>query len=395
MSSAVNLTVYNKKYSDDFFTAGFTDTRSILLDSRLNFYLLKNAFQSTMFYKVSNERTPTLEVIFLKVPQGQGNYIYLGDLNQNGIQDENEFQLVNFDGEYIKIVTPTEQTFPTTSVQTSVTFSVNPGRYLEAKKGSFLDILLDGLNLETYIAVDEKSKDPVQSNIYLLKISHFQNEVNTLNGVNIFRQDINLFENYEYAGVRLRYNQRKGFAQYFTGNERTLYIERSARLNLSFTEDLIFVNEYINESDRNNAPLGSFRNRNIIMNSYVSDLTYEPFKNVQVGFGLRVSRAKDTYQLPNVQSDQNNQLLRFNYGLGNKGKVRLEIERSEVILNNEPLYLPYEMTKGKPVGKGFFWTLGLDYRLTDFIQATVNYFGRAEGKSRVIHTGTAEFRAFF
>jgi len=33
-----------------------------------------------------------LQKVFIKVPQGQGNYKYLGDLNNNGIADENEFE---------------------------------------------------------------------------------------------------------------------------------------------------------------------------------------------------------------------------------------------------------------------------------------------------------------
>jgi hypothetical protein len=57
--------------------------------------------------------------------------------------------------------------------------------------------------------------------------------------------------------------------------------------------------------------------------------------------------------------------------------------------------VPFELTKGLVIGKSYFWTLNFEYRISNFIQATLNYFGRAEGRSKVIHTGTAEVRAYF
>ena len=88
-------------------------------------------------------------------------------------------------------------------------------------------------------------------------------------------------------------------------------------------------------------------------------------------------------------------MLKFSYSLEAKGKLRVEVERDEAILGANPVFLPYDLTKGITVGKSFLWTISLDYRITNFIQATLNYFGRAEGNSKVIHTGTAELRAYF
>jgi hypothetical protein len=41
------------------------------------------------------------------------------------------------------------------------------------------------------------------------------------------------------------------------------------------------------------------------------------------------------------------------------------------------------------------WSVAFDYRVTQFIQATMNYDGRTEGGRSPVHTARAEVRAFF
>ncbi|MGH2574771.1 MAG: hypothetical protein ACRDFC_03620, partial [Ignavibacteria bacterium] len=359
LSSAFDLIIYDKKYTDIFHSKGFVDSRTILVNSQTNLWFFNRAFQTNLFYKLSSERTAKSEVVFVKVPIGQGNYIYIGDLNGNGIQDENEFQLVNFDGDYIKLLIPTDQLFPTTDLQTSANININPSKILNISQRSVLKKIINNISFDTYLAVNERSKDPEQKNIYLLKFNKFQNEINTITGSNIIQQDINLFENNEYFAVRLRFIQRRSFNQYFSGDERLLNIERSARLRLSFTSDISLQTDYVNKIDRNLAPSLSTRNRNIKGNSVIADLSYRPYKNVEVGFKAELSRNNDFFPINITQADINIQNLRFSYSLENKGRLRIEIERNEAILNTSPFFVPYELTGGKAIGKSYLWTVSM------------------------------------
>jgi hypothetical protein len=395
LSSDIDLTVYDKKYSNLFLAQGFTDSRTILVTSQSNLWLFNRGVQTLLFYKVSSDRTAKSQVVFIKVPIGQGNYHYLGDINGNGIQEENEFILVNFDGDYIKLIIPTDQLFPTTDLQTSAIISVSPSKIFTIAKSGILNDFFKNISFDTYLSVNEKSKDPVQKNVYLMRLSTFQNDSNTIAGNNSVRQDINLFENYEYFALRLRFIQKKSFNQYFSGNERLLNIERSVKLRLSFTSDLSLQTDFINKTDRNTAPPLSTRNREIKGNSIISDLSYKPYKNIEVGFKVELTRANDFYPFVPTQADINSQKLRFSYSLESKGRLNVEVDRNEAILNEKPAFIPYELTNGIVTGKSYLWTIGFDYRISNFIQAALNYFGRAEGSSKVIHTGTAELRAFF
>lgn len=395
LSATGDVVVYDKKYTPDFQSKGFTDSRTILVTSQSNVWFLNRGFNTNLFYKVSSERTAKQEVVFISVPIGQGNYKYIGDLNNNGLQDENEFILTNFDGDYIKILRPTDQLFPTTDLQSSASVNLVPSRFITSMKDGVMKTILNNITSDTYVSVAEKSKDPNQRNIYLLKFSTFQNNENTIIGNTTVQQDIGIFENYDYFGVKLRFVQRKGFNQYFSGNERVLDIERTGRLRLSFTPDLALITDYVSEIDRNLAPDVEIRNWNINTESVNSEIIYKPNVSVEAGFKVQLKRAKDFYPLAPTQADINVQTFRLIYSFSGKGTLRSEISRNEALINTSPAFIPFDLTKGLVPGKSYFWSLNFEYRISNFIQATINYFGRAEDKSKVIHTGTAEIRAYF
>ncbi|MEO8512803.1 MAG: hypothetical protein ABI543_04545 [Ignavibacteria bacterium] len=395
LSASGDVVVYDKKYTPDFHSLGFTDSRTMLVTSQSNVWFLNRGFNTNLFYKVSSERTAKQEVVFISVPLGQGNYKYIGDLNGNGLQDENEFVLTNFDGDFIKILRPTDQLFPTTDLQSSASLNIVPSRFITTGVDGALKTILSNLTSDTYVSVAEKSKDPLQRNIYLLKFSTFQNDQNTIIGATTVQQDFGIFENYDYFGVKLRFVQRKGFNQYFSGNERILTVERTARLRLSFTQDLALITDYVTEIDRNLAPGVEIRNWNINTEGVNSEIIYKPSVSVEAGFKVQLKRAKDFYPLVSTQADINVQTFRLIYSFSGKGTLRSEISRNEALIYTSPAFVPFDLTKGLVAGKSYFWSVNFEYRISNFIQATINYFGRAEDKSKVIHTGTAEIRAYF
>ena len=88
-----------------------------------------------MYYEVSTQKSARLEKIFIKVEKGTGNYIYIGDLNNNGIADENEFEPTLFDGEFIQITLPTEELFPVIDLKTSTRWKVEFGKLFSERNG--------------------------------------------------------------------------------------------------------------------------------------------------------------------------------------------------------------------------------------------------------------------
>ncbi len=395
MYADMDFSIRDRNYTGAAVEQGNTDNKSVLVNSRLRFTPLSSAVTTDVLYSVTSERTAKIQKLFVLVPVGQGNYIYLGDLNNNGIQDENEFQLTNFDGNYIKLNVPTDQFFPTVDLKTSLRFNLRPSRYFYSGGQSFIADVYNNFSAETYIRIDERSKDPNTDNIYFMHLSTFLNDSNTLAGTQLLQQDVYLFENSPTYSFRFRYQQLSGLNQYSSGNERLLNIQRSVRGRLGLTSDLTTQVEFIVKTDRNSAPVNSVRNRNITGNSINTDLAYRPIPQIESGLQLNFSKSEDTYPVKPTNVSINQEILRFVYSFASVGRLRLEIERDEVLINLPDANFPYELTAGRPAGKSYYWRGIFDYSISKNIQASVNYDGRVEGSKQVIHTGRAQVTAFF
>jgi hypothetical protein len=96
-----------------------------------------------------------------------------------------------------------------------------------------------------------------------------------------------------------------------------------------------------------------------------------------------------------LDADLNAQSLRFIYAFQGSGQLRIEASREEILLGRALAVFPFELTGGRVEGKTWLWRAAFDYRVTQFIQATMNYDGRSEGGRSPVHTARAEVRAFF
>lgn len=393
--SLFDISLRNKKYSLEALQLGNVNNNTILINSRTRLTPLKGALSVDLLYNVSSERTAKIQRLFVAVPLGQGNYIYMGDLNENGVQDENEFQLVNYDGNYIKLNIPTNELYPTIDLKSSVRVNLKPSRYFYMSSGGFLSSVYNNLSTETFIRIDEQSKDPNTEDIYFFRLSNFLNDSNTVLGTQYLQQDINFFENNPLYSLRFRFIQQRGLSQYSNGNERQFLNSKDIKFRLGLTNDLSLQLQYIKKIDNNLAPVGSVRNRDINSDIFDTDISYKPIQQIESGLEFNFTNANDFYPIPSTKATINQQVLRFIYSFSSVGRLRFEAERYEVIFNVSTLTFPYELTGGHVEGKSFFIRVFFDYSISKNIQASVSYDGRSEGQRRVMHTGKAQVTAFF
>jgi hypothetical protein len=81
------LTLRDKKYEQQFKESGSLDNESILIRSQTKFIFWNRLLNGDFYYEVSTQKSAKLQRVFVLVEQGTGNYIYLGDLNNNGVAD--------------------------------------------------------------------------------------------------------------------------------------------------------------------------------------------------------------------------------------------------------------------------------------------------------------------
>jgi len=393
VNSTLYLTFRDKKFTTPFKKLGALDNQTILIRSQSKFNFWDPVLNGDLYYEVSTERTAKLEKVFVHVQQGTGNYRYLGDLNNNGIADENEFEPAVYDADYILITIPTDQLYPVINLKTSTRWKVKYGEIFD--KNSLAYKILESLSTETTWRIEENSTEPDYKKIYLLDFSAFQNEATTIAGTNFIQQDVFLFENDPDLSFRFRYAETKGLNQFSGGTERSFNRERSLRITFRMVKELSNQTDLVNSKDAVFAPPVSNRKRNIDGNSISSDFSYRPDNNVEVGFKLKVGQSTDSYPAIPTIIDLNSQTIRFNLSFASTGRLRIEIERDELNGNSSDNFLPFELTGGNLIGKNYYWRLNFDYRINSFLQSTVSYDGRLQGSNRAVHTARAEVRAYF
>ncbi|HSD64521.1 MAG TPA: hypothetical protein VLB50_12005 [Ignavibacteriaceae bacterium] len=393
VSTTLNFTLRDKKYTEPFKKRGSLDNQTILIRSQSKFDLWNPVLNGDLFYEVSTERTAKLEKVFVHVQQGTGNYRYLGDLNNNGIADENEFEPAVYDADYILVTIPTDQLFPVINLKTSTRWKVKYGEIFE--KGSVAQKLLEPFSTETFWRIEENSREVDYKKIYLLNFSAFQNEVTTIAGSNFVQQDIFLFENDANLSFRFRYAQTKGLNQFSGGTERSYNRERSLRITFRLIKEVSNQTDLVNTTDAVFAPVESNRKRNLNGNTVSSDFSYRPDNNVEVGFKIKVGQNTDSYPVVPTVIDLNSQSISLNLSFAGTGRLRIEIERDELTGNTSDNFLPFELTGGNLLGKNYYLRVNFDYRINTFLQSTVSYDGRLQGAGKAIHTGRAEVRAYF
>ena len=160
-------------------------------------------------------------------------------------------------------------------------------------------------------------------------------------------------------------------------------------------EEISNQTDLISQTDNVGAPISSNRKRMITSNNVVTDFSYRPERNIEVGFKIKAGRSTDELPEQPTIIDINSLTFRFNLSFLGKGRLRAEIERNELTSNTTENFLPFELTSGNAIGKNYFWRLNFDYRISNNLQSTLNYDGRVQQGSQVIHNARAEVRAYF
>lgn len=394
LSSAITVTVRDRRYTEAFQARGNSDLQTILTRAQLRAMPFNGGIDGELLYEVSTERSSRLQRVFLNVPWGQGNYEYRGDLNANGVQDEAEFEPTRFEGEYVLLTIPTDELFPVIDLKSSLRLRLRPERMLR-EGGTWWRDALRALSGETFARVEEKSEEENTADIYLLRLDRFLDDSTTLHGFQNIRQDLFLFERSQAFSLRARFDQRTGFSQFALGSERSYRRERSLLAKTQLVPEVGLQVDVIWLDDVLRADAASARARAIRAAELRGDLSYRPWREVEIGIVVDSRTATDNLPDTPVTAEISALTLRSITTLPGPGRLRVEVERGTVNLDSDVTRVPFELTDGRAAGTSWVWRVNFDYRLTSFMQATLSYLGRSEQERAVIHTARAEVKAFF
>lgn len=401
LTSTLDLT-YRRKSYDSVPSADPTqrlDNNTILAKSQTRWSPFDHAIDLDALYDVQTQQAARVQRVFVQVPYGQGQYIWI-DRDSNGVRTEDEFRLTTAgDGNYVRLDLPTDQLYPVINLSSSARVRLTPTKFFAAGTGP--SRLFAPLTSETYLRLDEQSQDERESDIYLLRLSKFQNDSTTITGNSLLQQDFNLFETNPEYSFRLRYLDRRGLTKLVSTIERTQGIERSLRIRWQPTIDIgLQLDLGSNSGFLRSTDTSSTRAYDLSSLTATNDFSYRPEQSLELGWTFKVTSTKDVYPITPRTTFLSSNTVRAVYSIETRGRIRGELERTNVTGENveggDVFSLPYQLTDGYAIGTTWVARATFEYRFGSNIQASINYTGRAQPPSnRVIHTGQAEVRAFF
>jgi hypothetical protein len=241
--------------------------------------------ESNLFYESSSQYSARNQKVYLRVEKGKGSHAYVGDINNNNVADENEFQQVRYDGDYIPISVKTDQLQPVTDLKASFRLKLNPSREIK-RATTVYEHILSNISTESNIQINEVNSTPENQNIYLLKLSNFLNDSNTVSGSQSFLQDLFLLDRSSFVNVRLRYNERRNLTQYTYGIEKRHVIDRSVRFRFIFPDNITNETTLSSVNDNSLSKGNDERNYLIRGNELSTSFSYRPVQDLEFVFGL-------------------------------------------------------------------------------------------------------------
>ncbi|MEM9340338.1 MAG: hypothetical protein AAGA66_16505 [Bacteroidota bacterium] len=386
---------FNYRSTDD--QLGLNEGQNELVNGRLTWWSssFKNHVTQNFSFATGNSRELRREFVYVPVGGGEGTHTWR-DLNEDGIQDLNEFfEAINPDERnFIKVFTPTDEYLVSFQTFYTHTMDLRTPRGWRGQGGlrQFASNFSANLNFNvTFRTVSDDYTDRL--NPFSLKLD----DSNLLSVRDTKRYT--LFFNRNGRGVA------GDFAYLTSDNKQLLTQGFESRLNeewisnikldvsdgytLRFTTTL---GQLTNQSD-----FLTSRNLEIVSNAYEPQLIWQPKQNVRV-IGSYELDSKQNQLLET--SSESSQIKRYKVDLTwnkpGKGSLRSAFSWVDIAFEgDETTYLAYLLLEALQPGINQTWQVNWQQKLAKGMQLSLLYNGRKSDNRKSIHTGSVQLTAFF
>lgn len=382
-----------------FRTADLQNTRTLNANLQGDYMHRKRLLTTQLVYEVASERLAAREVRFVRVPAGQGQYVWLDSLfNNDGIEDIEEFQVANnpLVADFVRILVPTRTLVPTTRLS----FSGNMRwdlRQVIKPGGSFWKEAARRFQSLTAFRIVQNQQRQSGFSSYLIGLGNVFEDTTLLDASYSFRQDFTFFQNSPVGEFKFGYldNQTRSFL--ITGSE-----ERGNRVGNAYQR----VNAGTKVSFEADTRLGrrftvaeAFESRNFNIRYWETF----PRANYQVSRQLRLSGGYEYKRRVNegeagqeASVNIHKAVFESRWNIKERNNLFVKLELAGLAQEGEAGFsADFELKEGLAPGFNTITQVFLTWYLFGNLELSLNYDGRAAVDRPVVHTGRVQVRAFF
>ena len=355
----------------------------------------KGLLSGNVLYEVGAGQEQRRDFAYLEVPAGTGQYAWI-DYNSDGVQQLNEFEIAAFpdQAKFIRIFTPTNEFIKANYITFNHSLNINPRSVLSSSDLKGFKKLLSKIILITSLQTNKKSiaKGVFEFNPFKYGIT--DTALVTLSTTILNTISFNRFSSKWGVDITNLRNNGKSLLTY--GYETRRLNDWQSRWRWNISRSLQFT---LNAKKGFNALYTpQFANRNFELSVYNAEpnLVFISGTTFRVSGGYKFEQKKNLPVYGGEKSVSNAVNIESKYNILQSssitGKFTLNSINYDFPANTTVSYI---MLDGLLPGKNYLWSLGLNKRLANNLEISLQYDGRKAGTSRTVHLGRAAITALF
>ncbi len=378
----------NKLYSNQ------DNSKEDFLNTKLVYYqrLFKNIIDSNLYFGTSSGSLPKQDYTFVEVEPGLGNYKWI-DINGNGIQELEEFEVAVFDDEaiYVRVLLPNQIFIKTYQNNLNYSMKMNFLNWKNSSKN--IRRLMSRISNQFQYSIEKKTNLDVNPKI---ELNPFTIDENSLLAYNYSLKNIfYLNKAKEKFSFMFTYAENKSKNDYSFGS--TKISNQLRKLNFLHKLNNLFLYEFVADEQKTSNWSENFSDKNYMLNEYNINpkLTYLSADNNRINFTYNLS---DIRNLIGSRESLKQQNFGISFFLNNKEKRSLITEFNyfkNKFSGNTNSIISYVMMNGLQKGENYTWSLRLQRKISKLLDINFVYLGRKSENSRSIHNGSIQLKAIF
>ena len=388
---------YRNLWVNDQLSSTFTPKSTYLGRFEYQLNIKKGFIKTTTIYELGSGQQQKIAYNYVQVDKGNGTHIWI-DRNEDGIQQQNEFELSVFQDQanFIRVTVLTNEFVQTNNVSLNQNIDIEPAvLFRNMKKDSSSLRWLGRFSARSIIKLERKSI--AGSNTSPFNPFYFENGDSNMVAMNssirnfiFFNRTSSRFKiELQQADIRSRTLLNIGFEQKRRTEYQTIL---SGKLYKNLRYQLMGLFAQI----ENGSELFRDRNFNIDLYETESTLTYlyESLWRISCKYKFKFQEN----QIEGLEKSTAHELQAEGKFASAKKGISVKASFSWVLLDfkgnfNTPVQ--FAMTQALLNGNNFLWTFQFEKNLSKNIQLSLSYEGRKTGEAEVVHVGRAQIRAIF
>ncbi len=388
-----NITYRNLKVEDTAKTIIQPD-KSVLARAGYDLQAIKGFITSNTLYEIGSVQEQKKEFTYAPVPDGTGVYTWI-DYNGNEAQEINEFEIAAFqsDADYIKLLIPTNEFLKAYSTIFNESITINPKSLWKSAEG--LKDLISRFSSLVSLQINKKTlagNFASQFNPFLLHIadSILVSEATLMSGFLYFNKTNPKF------GTDLSYQNNRSKTLLTNGVEARTNKNYGLRLRWNISRKFSTIIKV--EKNEKVYAAQFYPGNNYLIKGYISEpqFVFQPSSVFRITLGYEYSTSKNFWGEVGETALNNKVMVDLKYNVIAKSVINLNLTFANVDYSGAPnTPVQYTMLEGLQSGQNYLLNVSFDRKISQFIEMSLNYEGRATGDNPIVNTGRAQVRALF